>query len=57
MWLLQEVLNKAKEAAGAAVEQAKEGLSKAYSSAKNIVSGLTSGGKAEKADAAKAAEL
>lgn len=40
----QEVLSKAREVAGAAVDSAKEGLSKAYSSAKNIVSGLTSSG-------------
>lgn len=43
MWLLQEVLSKAKDVAAAAVDQAKEGLSKAYSSAKNMVSGLGSG--------------
>ena len=40
---LQEVLSKAKDAAGAAVDQAKEGLSKAYDSAKNLVSGFGSG--------------
>ena len=37
----------AKDVAEAAVDQAKEGLSKAYSSAKNIVSGFTSGKKAD----------
>ena len=41
--VLQEVLSKAKDAAGAAVDQAKVGLSKAYDSAKNLVSGLGSG--------------
>ena len=40
--VLQDVLNKAKDAAGAAVGHAKEGLSKAFSSAKDIVSGFTS---------------
>lgn len=50
---LQEVLNKAKDAAGAAVDQAKEGLSKAFDSAKNLVSGLGSGGDKD----AKAGEL
>lgn len=41
--LLQEVLGKAKDAARAAVDQAKAGISKAYDSAKNLVSGLGSG--------------
>ncbi len=40
---LQEVFSKAKDAAGAAVDQAKVGLSKAYDSAKNLVSGSGSG--------------
>ena len=40
--VLQDVLNKAKDAAGAAVGHAKEGLSKAFSSAKDMVSGFTS---------------
>lgn len=34
--MVQEVLNKARDVAGAAVDQAKEGLSKAYSGAKNL---------------------
>jgi len=33
---LQDALNKAKDVAGAAVDQAKEGLSKAFDSAKNL---------------------
>ncbi len=41
---VQEVLSKARDAAGAAVDSAKEGLSKAYSSAKNIVSSFASSG-------------
>ena len=46
--VLQDVLNKAKDAAEAAVGHAKEGLSKAFSSAKDMVSGFTSkDGKAE----------
>ena len=40
---LQEVFGKAKDAAGVAVDQAKEGLSKAFDSAKNLVSGFGSG--------------
>ena len=36
------MLGKAKDAAGAAVDQAKVGISKAYDSAKNLVSGLGS---------------
>ena len=40
---LQEVFSKAKDAAGVAVDQAKEGLSKAFDSAKNLVSGFGSG--------------
>lgn len=51
----QEVLNKAKEAAGAAVDSAKEGLSKAFNSAKNIVSGFTSCGSGGKPAAAEEA--
>ncbi|BDA49948.1 hypothetical protein COCOBI_15-0760 [Coccomyxa sp. Obi] len=49
----KEVLSKARDVAGAAVDQAKEGLSKAYSSAKNLVSGFASG----KADEKGASEL
>lgn len=48
------MLNKAKDVAEAAVDQAKEGLSKAYTSAKNIVSGLTSGAAKKAADTAEA---
>ena len=40
MRALQDILSKAKDVAVAAVDTAKEGLSKAYHSAKNIVSGL-----------------
>lgn len=40
---LQDALEAAKSAAGSAVSQAKEGLSKAFSGAKDFVSGLTGG--------------
>ena len=40
---MQEVLSKAKDYAGAAVGQAKEGISKVFDSAKDFVSGFGPG--------------